>query len=114
MESTEKKELKTKIIDKMVERAYVHIGESILRDREVLHFTTPVDDVVKFNVDVIVDNQERVEYRFSKIVDAIYVVESPTFSPFFVNEYFDKNVARFLGIADWCQTYDRNNCFETA
>ena len=107
------KELRTKIIDKMADRDYIYLGESVLKDKEILYFSTPIDDVVRFNVDVIVDNQERVEYRFSKIVDAIYEVESPTFSPFFVNEYFDKNEARFLGIASWCQTYDKNNHFET-
>lgn len=108
-----KEELKKKITDKMDARGYIYLSEIILKDKEVLHFTTPLDDVVRFNVDVIVDDQERVEYKFSKIVDAIYVVESPTFSPFFVNEYFDKNEARFLGIASWCQTYDKNNRFET-
>ena len=106
-------ELKKRIIDKMDARRYIYLSETILKDREVLHFATPIDDVVKFNVDVIVDDQERVEYRFSKIVDAIYEVESPTFSPFFVNEYFDRNEARFLGIASWCQTYNKNNRFET-
>lgn len=107
------KELETKIISKMQDREYTHMGKTILKDKEVLHFCTPIADVVRFNVDVIVDDQERVEYRFSKIVDAIYELESPTFSPFFVNEYFDKNEARFLGIASWCQTYDKNNRFET-
>lgn len=108
------KELETKIINKMQDREYIYMSKSILKDKEVLYFCTPVDDVVRFNVDVIVDNQERVEYRFTKIVDAIYKLESPTFSPFFINEYFDKNEARFLGIASWCQTYDKNNHFETA
>lgn len=109
MESTEKKELKTKITDKMIERYYIYIGESTLQDKEVLHFASPLGDVVRFNVDVIVDNQERVEYKFSKIVDAIYVVESPTFSSFFINEYFNKNEARFWSIASWCQGYDNRN-----
>ena len=107
------KELETKIISKMQDREYIYMNKAILKDKEVLHFATSIDDVVRFNVDVIVDNQERVEYRFSKIVDAIYELESPTFSPFFVNEYFDKNEARFLGIASWWQTYDKNNHFET-
>ena len=107
------KELKKRIIDKMIDRSYIYLSEIILKDKEILHFGTPLEDKVRFNVNVIVDDQERVEYKFSKIVDAIYVVESPTFSPFFVNEYFDKNEARFLGIASWCQTYDKNNRFET-
>lgn len=108
-----KEELKKRIIDKMDARGYTYLSEVTSRDKEVLHFATPIDDLVRFNVDVIVDNQERVEYKFSKIVDAIYVVESPTFSPFFIDEYFNKNEARFLGIASWCQTYDKNNRFET-
>ena len=105
-------ELKKRIIDKMDARGYIYLSETISRDREVLNFATPIEDVVRFNVNVIVDDQERVKYRFSKIVDAIYVVESPTFSLFFVNKYFNKNEARFLGIASWCQTYDKNNRFE--
>lgn len=108
-----REELKQKIIDKMTEREYIYLSEAILRDKEILHFATPVNDVVRFNVDVIVDDQETVKYRFAKIVDAIYQATSPTFSPFFVNEYFDKNEARFLGIASWCQIYDKNNHFET-
>ena len=103
------KELETKIINKMQDREYIYMSKIILKDKEVLHFSTLLEDVVKFNVDVVVDNQERVEYKFSKIVDAIYILESPTFSPFFINEYFDKNEARFLGIANWCQIYNKNS-----
>ena len=52
-------ELKKRIIDKMDARRYIYLSETILKDREVLHFATPIDDIVKFNVDVIVDDQER-------------------------------------------------------
>ena len=40
------KELETKIINKMQDREYIYMSKIILKDKEVLHFCTPIADKI--------------------------------------------------------------------
>lgn len=101
------KDLEKQIIDKMEERNYNYLLKTTGEKFRVYAFYTPLEDKIKFNVDVIIENNN-VYFQFRKMIDGIFEVHSDKISSFFDDEHFDKFEARFTAVANWCQCYDRN------
>lgn len=102
------KDLEKQIIDKMEERNYNYLFKSTGVKFVDYAFHTPLEDKVKFCVDVIVREENDVTFKFRKSIDVIFTVTSDEIGSLFDDEHFNKFESRFLAVANWCQCYDRN------
>lgn len=102
-----KEELEKQIMNKMQERNYSYLCNTTNDKFIVYSFHTPLEDKIKFNLDVIVENNN-IYFQFRKMIDRIFEVHSNKIGSFFNDEHFNKFEARFTAVANWCQCYDRN------